>query len=138
MWDADDFDPWESLCWQTVRVLRYRQHQADGTVIEAYWLTDFPRYLVSSEQLFHLAKSRWEVENEGFDDAKNRYGMTHIPHHHPASLLVHWLLMVFAMTVERLYRLRYLHRGTASPLTAIEFLRQLRLSLTQPAVDDTS
>ncbi len=25
IWDADDFDPWESLQWETVRVLRYRQ-----------------------------------------------------------------------------------------------------------------
>jgi len=26
VWDAEDFDPWESLRWPTVRVLRYRQH----------------------------------------------------------------------------------------------------------------
>ncbi len=42
LWDADDFEPWVSLRWTTVRVLRYRQHKADGTVVEAYWLTDFP------------------------------------------------------------------------------------------------
>ena len=41
--DADDFDPWESLQWDTVRVIRYRQHHADGEIVEAYWLTNFPR-----------------------------------------------------------------------------------------------
>jgi hypothetical protein len=25
IWDADDFDPWETLQWPTVRVIRYRQ-----------------------------------------------------------------------------------------------------------------
>jgi hypothetical protein len=85
-----------------------------------------------------LAKSRWEVENQGFNDAKNRYGMAHIPHHHPNSLLLHWLLMVFAMTVERLYRLRYLHRGRHRPYTAIELVRRLRLSLAPPAAADSS
>lgn len=40
IWDVDDFDPWESLQWETVRVLRYRQHKPDGDVVEAYWLTD--------------------------------------------------------------------------------------------------
>jgi hypothetical protein len=46
LWDADDFDPWESLKWETVRVIRYRQHKANGEVVEAYWLTNF-----SSRQL---------------------------------------------------------------------------------------
>ncbi len=40
VWDADDFDPWESLRWPTVRVLYYRQHKPNGEVIEAYWLTN--------------------------------------------------------------------------------------------------
>ncbi len=41
IWDADDFDPWDALDWKTVRVIRYRQHRPDGTIIEAYWLTNF-------------------------------------------------------------------------------------------------
>ena len=41
VWDADDFDPWETLDWPTVRVLRYRQHKPDGTVVQAEWLTNF-------------------------------------------------------------------------------------------------
>jgi len=35
LWDADDFDPWEALRWETVRVIFYRQHTPDDTVIEA-------------------------------------------------------------------------------------------------------
>ena len=81
IWDADDFDPWETLRWKTVRVIRYRQHKPNGTVFEAYWLTDFPRQQVSSRALFRMAKSRWEVENQGFNDAKNLYGFEHICHH---------------------------------------------------------
>jgi hypothetical protein len=129
LWDADDFDPWDTLRWLTVRVLRYRQHKGDGTIVEAYWLTDLPRTRVSSRLLYRFAKSRWEIENEGFNDAKTRHGLEHITHHHPNSLLIGWLLTMFALTLERLYRLRYLHRGTHSPSTAIEFVRALRLSL---------
>ena len=33
VWDADDFDPWSTLDWPTVRVLRYRQHKKNGTII---------------------------------------------------------------------------------------------------------
>jgi hypothetical protein len=129
LWDADDFDPWERLRWPTVRVLRYRQHKPDGVVVEAYWLTNFSPARVGSRLLYRFAKSRWEIENEGFNDGKTRYGMEHIRHHHAKSVLVMWLLTVFALTIERLYRLRYLHRGRHRPATPIEFLRMLRLSL---------
>jgi hypothetical protein len=55
IWDADDFAPWETLRWQTVRVVRYRQYKPNGTVHEAYWLTDFPRHRVSSRAIFRMA-----------------------------------------------------------------------------------
>jgi len=140
IWDADDFDPWQTLRWETVRVIRYRQYKPDGTVCEAYWLTDFPRSRVSSRALFLMAKSRWEIENQGFNDAKNRYGFEHICHHERHSLLAVWLLSCLALTIERLYRVRYLHRGTHPVRAAIDLLLLLQLSLgtSVPAVADSS
>jgi hypothetical protein len=137
IWDADDFDPWETLRWETVRVIRYRQYDPDGTVCEAYWLTDFPRQRVSSRALFRMAKSRWEIENQGFNDAKNRYGLEHICHHERHSVLVVWLLTCLALTLERLYRIRYLHRGTHPILEAAALCQLLWLSLSRPVPDDT-
>ncbi len=140
IWDADDFDPWETLRWETVRVVRYRQYKPNGTVCEAYWLTDFPRRWVGSRAIFRMAKSRWEIENQGFHDAKNRYGFEHICHHERPSLLVVWLLTCLALTIERLYRVRYLHRGTHPVRAAIDLLLLLQLSLGMPvaAVPDSS
>jgi hypothetical protein len=138
IWDADDFDPWETLRWETVRVIRYRQRKPDGTVFEAYWLTNFPPQRVSSRALFRMAKSRWEVENQGFNDAKNLYGFEHICHPEPHSLLVVWLLTALALTIERLYRIRYLHRGTHPILPAITLWQLLWLSLSWPTPDDSS
>ena len=137
MWDADDFDPWESLQWETVRVIRYRQHKPDGTVVEAYWLTNCSSR-ISRRCLYAMAKSRWQIENEGFNDAKNRYGLKHIRHHHRRSLLIVWLLTCLALTLERLYRLRYLHRGSHPVRTAIDLLRFLVLGLSIPVVADST
>ena len=64
--------------------------------------------------------------------------MEHLRHHHANSVLVMWLLTIFALTIERLYRLRYLHRGRHRPATPIEVLRLLRLSLAPPRPFDTS
>jgi hypothetical protein len=138
LWDAEDFDPWENLQWETVRVLFYRQQKPDGQVIEAFWLTDSLIQEVSSRVLFHRAKSRWEIENQGFNDAKNRHDLEHICHHQTNSLLITWLLTSLALTIERLYRLRYLRRGTHPPRTAADFVHVLWLSLSRPAPADSS
>lgn len=138
LWDADDFDPWDNLRWETVRVLRYRQHKADGKLYEAYWLTDFSPHRLTAQTLYRLAKSRWEVENQGFNDGKNRYGMSHVRHHHENSLVVCWLIMLLAMVIERLYRQRYLHRGKHPTQSPIQFLRLLRQDLFLPRAPDTS
>jgi Transposase DDE domain len=137
VWDADDFDPWESLRWPTVRVLYYRQHKPNGKVIEAYWLTNFSPQQVSTRSLFRMAKSRWEIENQGCNEAKNQHGLEHIPHHHENSLLLAWLLNAVALTIERLYRLRYLHRGSHRRLSAVELCRLLWLNLARSLSPNT-
>lgn len=137
VWDANDFDPWEGLDWPTVRVLRYHQHRPDGTTVKADWLTDFPAAQVGSRALYALAKSRWEIENGVFNDGKNRYGLERIRHHHQNSLLIGWLLISLALIIERLYRLRFLHRGGRSPRAAIDLLRCLWLALGAPRFADS-
>jgi hypothetical protein len=138
LWDTDDFDPWQELGWPTVRVLRYRQHRPDGSLCEAYWLTNWSIRKVASASLYRMAKSRWEVENQAFNDSKSRYGLEHAAHHHPQSLLANALLTLLAITLERLFRLRYLKRGPHKPRPAIALLRALRLSLGHCAHCDTS
>ena len=128
-WDEEDFPPWETLRWERVRVLRYRQQQADGTVVEAEWLTNLSQRKVPSLSLYRMARSRWEIENQGFNDCKSRQGLEHICHHHTNSLLICWLLTLLALIVGRLYRLRYLHRGKRAVASAAELVRLLWLAL---------
>ena len=129
VWDADDFDPWENLRWSTVRVLYYRQHKPDGSLIEAYWLTNLSPKRISTRSLFRMAKSRWEIQNQGFNEAKTQHQLEHICHHHDNSILIVWLLTALALAIERLYRLRYLHRGSHPQLSAIQLSRLLWLNL---------
>lgn len=137
IWDADDFDPWETLDWNTVRLIRYRQHKPDGCVIQADWLTNLPSPKVGSLSLYHMAKSRWEIENQGFNDAKSRYGLEHICHHEANSIPVNWLLAFLALVIERLYRIRYLHRGAHPVRSADQLCCLLWLSLGRPQAPDS-
>ncbi len=129
VWDYDHFDSWETLNWPEVRVLRYRQHKRDGTVVQAEWLTDFSTAKLGSLSFYRLAKSRWEIENRGFNDGKTRYGMEHICHHEPTSILLVWLLILLAMVIERLYRIRHLHRGEHGIRSAADLCVYLWLTL---------
>lgn len=138
VWDADDFLSWQGLHWPRVRVLRYREHHPNGTIIDAYWFTNFSMRRAGSKLLYQMAKSRWGIENQGFNEAKNLYGLAHLPRHHPNSLLVHFLLTALALTIERLYRLRNLHRGGREPYTAIQLYTRLICSLSAPLAYDTS
>ena len=137
VWDADDFDSWETPEWTSVRVMRYRQHKKNGTIIQADWLINFSLAKLPTRSFFKLAKTRWEIENQGFNEAKNLYGMEHIQHHHPNSMLVNWLFILLALNIERLYRIRYLHRGSHPRLTAMQLKDTLWLNM-RPAHDNTS
>lgn len=138
VWDYDHFDAWETLNWPEVRVLRYRQHKRDGTVIQAEWLTDFAITRLGSLSFYRMAKSRWEIENRGFNDGKNRYGMEHLCHHEPNSILIVWLLIVLAMVIERLYRMRHLHRGEHGIRSAADLWTFLWLTLGSRSPPDST
>jgi hypothetical protein len=133
LWDSNDFAPWETLAWKWVRVLRYREVDAEGNVVtEAQWLTNFPSNQIGTLSLFKMARSRWDIENQGFNDCKSRHGLEHICHHEPRSMLICWLVTLLALLISRLFRIRYLHRGTHAVRTAIDLVRLLRISLGQP------
>ena len=115
-----------------------REQDGDDTHFFA-WLTNFR---LTGENVAATAnrggRCRWKIENQGFNDAKTYHGLEHICHHHPNSLLMQWLLIFLALTIERLYRLRYLHRGSHPVRSAIELTRLLWLALSAPALYDTS
>jgi hypothetical protein len=80
-------------------------------VIQAAWLTGFAITRLGSLSFYRVARRCWEIENRGFSDGRNRYGMEQICHHEPSSIPIVWLLMLLAMVIERFYRMRHLHRG---------------------------
>jgi hypothetical protein len=86
-----------------------------------------------------VGKSRSVIENQGFNEDKNWHEQDHIQHHHPASLRIHWLLVMFAfaLTLERLFRLRYLHRGNHRPRSALALVCCFRLGLGTPIGPDS-
>jgi hypothetical protein len=67
------------------------------------------------------AKSRWEIENQGFNKAKAQHNFENFGVA-PDPARPHHLLTLLALTIERLYRLRYLDRGCHPRLSPIQFV----------------
>ncbi len=135
LYGKDRSEVWEALDWSKVRAMRYRQPKKSGTIIPAEWLTNVSLAKFPDRSFFKLAKSRWQIENQGFNDAKNLYGMEHIEHHHSKGRLMNWLFPLLALIVERHYRIRYLHRGSHSVITAMQLADTLWLSLRLAGAD---
>ena len=69
---------------------------------------------------------------------QSTYGQTIIQTEPPPSVLISWLLTLLAMVIERLYRLRYLHRGNHPVRSAEQLCRLFWLSLSRPLAPNSS
>jgi len=107
-------------------------------VVQAEWCAGLATGKVGSLALYHTAESRWEIQNQGFNDAKNRYRIGHICHHEAHTVLLSWLITLLALVIGRLYRIRYPHRGRHPVRSAEQLCRLLWLGLSGPSAPDSS
>lgn len=115
-----------------MRVLRYRCQPPKGEFVDAYWLTNHSQHSISSRSLFRLAESRWQIENQGFNEAKTRHGLKHVCHHDANALFVGWLLLLLGLIIEKLYRHCFLHRRMHPRISAADLLVLLVCALARP------
>ena len=80
--------PAELLLWALLvgQILRQNSFHAIEALVHSPARRNLPLSASFSDDA--LAKSRWEIENEGFNEAKSRHGLEHICHHHANSLLI--------------------------------------------------
>jgi hypothetical protein len=112
---------------------------------ETYWVSCLSEKLTSSSygegletEPRSLPRQSLTRQNQGFNEAKSRHGLEHICHHHANSLLIGWLLTMLALTIERLYRLRYLRRGAHSLRSSAELFLTLWINLFRPCPTNSS
>ena len=55
-----------------------------------------------------LGHSRWDIENQGFNEAANQWHSNHVYRHHPIAIPAFWLLTMLVINVFRAFYLRNL------------------------------
>jgi len=102
IWDADDFAPWETLRWDRVSRHPLSPTQTGSDHGPSPVVDQLPSRRVGSLSLYHLAKSRWEIEIKDSMTPRTATGWSTSVIHHPNSILIGWLLVLWPLVIERL------------------------------------
>ena len=115
-WDAEGFHSWPSLnrsvrvvrSLETSTVRRQLDNQEETLVSDWMWVTTLSRSQVSTPAIVDLGHSRWDIENQGFNEAANQWHSNHVYRHHPIAIPAFWLLTMLVINVFRAFYLRNL------------------------------
>ncbi len=106
-WDLEGFTTWPQVA-QPVRVVRTIEQRSirrqldqetEQLISEWTWVTTLPKTRGSTKTVIDLGHSRWDIENQGFNEMANRWHADHVYKHDPTALLVFWLLAMICLTV---------------------------------------
>lgn len=110
-WDIEGLTSWPSLG-RAVRVVRTHEtrtvrRQRDGELhaqtSEWMWATTLSAARAPSAACVDLGHMRWDIENQGFNEAVNHWGLDHVYRHEPNAMLAILLLGLLAMNVMRAF-----------------------------------
>lgn len=102
----------EYHCWvndisynkRTVNVMEAALETAKGKIKEFVFITDLTITNKNVEKLVAAGRSRWKIENEGFNQQKNnRYHIEHINSHNYLAMKNHYLIVQIADIIMQLF-----------------------------------
>ena len=138
-WDAEGFRSWPSLdrpvrvvrSLETTTVRRQLDKQEEPQVSDWVWVTTLSSSRASTNAVVSLGHSRWEIENQGFNEAVNHWHADHVYKHDPIAILAFWLLTMLAVNVFRAFYLRNLKPPRRRDSSMLHIARRLAAELYQ-------
>jgi hypothetical protein len=103
-WDLGGFKTWPQ-CPCQVRVVRSVESwqvrrqldkQMEGCHSEWVWVMTMPPELASTGATVQIGHSRWDIENQGFNELVSRWHGDHVYRHQAVAMRVMWLLTMLA------------------------------------------
>ena len=93
-------------------IRRQRTGEMEERTSRWMWATTIGEGRAGTREIVALGHSRWDIENQGFNEAVNRYSLNHVYRHDPDAMVVLFLLAMLAMNIfDVFYR-----RGIKPPL----------------------
>ncbi|MGB2987010.1 MAG: hypothetical protein WBE26_14150, partial [Phycisphaerae bacterium] len=115
-WDTEGFRSWPSLdrplrvvrSLETTTVRRQLDKQEEPQLSGWVWVTTLSNSRASTNAVVDLGHARWDIENQGFNEAVNQWHSDHVYKHDPTAILAFWLLTMLVLNVFRAFYLRNL------------------------------
>jgi hypothetical protein len=93
------------------------------------WATTVPLSKLSSRQLWKVGHSRWEIENNLFNNLSTHWSLDHCFKHEPTAILNFILTLLIAFVLIQSFYLRNLKPQRRTQMTLIRLGSELHLSL---------
>ena len=136
-WDIDQLQSWSRVK-KLLRVVKMRQtnmvcDKETGEVKEMVsiwiWATTLSKLRANTETVARLGRSRWCIENEGFNEMVNHWHADHVYKHDPRAILNFWLLIMIGYNLFRAFYLRNLKAVFRANKTMQHFADLIRCEL---------
>ena len=72
-------------------------------VVFKSWMTTFNSSQAGADWIGEMGHDRWDIENRGFNELGEHWGMDHCFHHHPNAILAILLIMALAFGLTTLF-----------------------------------
>ncbi len=138
-WDIEGFTTWPQVI-QPVRVVRTIERRSirrqldketEQLTSEWTWVTTLPKTRAATKTVIALGHSRWDVENQGFNEMATRWYADHVYKHHPTALLVLWMLAMICLTVFMAFYTRNLKPAARRDASMLHISRLILAELYQ-------
>jgi hypothetical protein len=106
-WDLEGFTSFPTVdrplrvlkALETSKIERQRTGEMEEKTIRWMWATTMSTEQASSRETVEVGRSRWDIENRGFNEGVNAYGLNHVYRHEPNAMIVVFLLAMLAMNL---------------------------------------
>ena len=110
------------------------QRQRDGAEEQQppsswFWLSTLPAEDVPSQTFIDIARSRWCIENEGFNELVHHWHADHVYRHASAAITNFWLMSMLAYNIFRAFYRRNLKEPARKGKTMLHFARLVAAEL---------
>jgi len=96
-WDEEDFTSWSQLNFP-IRVVQSKEWKWKGKQLissDWMWATTLSKDDASTEIICHIGHDRWDIENQGFNEAVTFYNIDRCFVHHPNAIEA--IILIFAL-----------------------------------------
>jgi len=132
-WDIEGFTTWPQVN-VPVRVVRSLERvtitrQLDGEPEELVsnwiWVTTMPKALANTRAVVEIGHSRWDIENQGFNETTTRWHGDHVYTHDGDAILAFWLLCMLVLNVFQAFFVRNLKPVVQAEVSMLHVSRQI-------------